>query len=206
MIASTFSRRGIITDGEDFAGMSLQLIQEYHHKVQEILVYAVLHDPAYREKYRLNLKREFPRIPFYDDFRKWTDWGGRLIELHVGYEKADPYPLKRIDRKSEPGKPPPIIKPILKADKATKTIQLDSMTTLQGVPPTVWEYRLGNRSAVEWVLEYHKERKPKDPTVRAKFDTYHFADHKEQVIDLLRRVCTVSVETMKIIDAMNAET
>ena len=80
------------------------------------------------------------------------------------------------------------------------------MTTLQGVPPVAWEYRLGNRSAIEWVLEYHKERKPKDPTIREKFDAYRFADYKEQVIDLLRRVCTVSVETMNIIEAMNSGT
>ncbi|MBU2055002.1 MAG: Eco57I restriction-modification methylase domain-containing protein, partial [Proteobacteria bacterium] len=167
-------------------------------------VYAVLHDPAYREKYRLNLKREFPRIPFYDDFRQWAAWGGRLLELHLRYEKADLYPLKRIDKKPEAGKPPLIVKPILKADRGNGAIQLDSATTLHGVPPAVWEYRLGNRSAIEWILEYHKERKPKDPTVRKKFDTYRFADHKEQVIDLLQRVCMVSVETMDIITAMNA--
>jgi len=169
-------------------------------------VYAVLHDPVYREKYRLNLKREFPRIPFYDDFRKWAAWGGRLLALHIGYEKVDTYPLKRIDRKPEPDKPPVIVRSILKADKAAKAIQLDTITTLQGVPPAAWEYQLGNRSAIEWVLEYHKERKPKDPTIREKFDNYRFADYKEQVIDLLQRVCTVSVETMKVVNAMNAET
>jgi predicted helicase len=163
-------------------------------------VYAVLHDPAYREKYRLNLKREFPRIPFYDGFREWATWGGKLMELHLGYERADLYPLKRIDIKPEPDKPPLTVKTILKADKANGTIQLDSVTTLQGVPPIAWEYQLGNRSAIEWVIEYHKERKPKDPTIRAKFDAYRFADHKEKVIDLLQRVCTVSIETMKIIN------
>ena len=31
-------------------------------------VYGVLHDPVYLEKYAQNLKREFPRIPFYADF------------------------------------------------------------------------------------------------------------------------------------------
>ena len=165
-------------------------------------VYAVLHDPAYREKYRLNLKREFPRIPFNDDFRKWVAWGRRLMEFHLGYEQADPYPLKRIEIKPEPGKPPLAVKAILKADQVAGVIHLDSATTLKGVPPAAWEYRLGNRSAIEWVLEYHKERKPKDPTIREKFDTYRFADHKEKVIDLLQRVCTVSVETMNIIHAM----
>jgi predicted helicase len=122
------------------------------------------------------------------------------MELHLGYEQADLYPLKRIDKKPEPGKPPVIVKPILKADKGSGTIQLDSVTTLQGVPSVAWEYRLGNRSAIDWVIEYHKERKLKDPTVRAKFDAYRFADHKEKVIDLLQRVCTVSMETMKIIN------
>lgn len=65
-----------------------------------------------------------------------------------------------------------------------------------------WEYRLGNRSAIEWILEEYKERKPKDPTIAEKFNTYRFADHKEKVIDLIGRVCTVSVETMKIIREM----
>jgi predicted helicase len=122
------------------------------------------------------------------------------MKLHLGYEQADLYPLKRIDKKPEPGKPPVIVKPILRADKGNRTIQLDSVTTLQGVPPAAWEYRLGNRSAIEWVLEYHKERKPKDQTIREKFDAYRFADHKEKVIDLLQRVCTVSIEIMKIIN------
>ncbi|MEO8760333.1 MAG: type ISP restriction/modification enzyme, partial [Bacteroidia bacterium] len=49
-------------------------------------VYAVLHNPAYRKKYELNLKREFPRIPFYKDFAKWAAWGKTLMELHINYE------------------------------------------------------------------------------------------------------------------------
>ena len=60
-------------------------------------VYAVLHHPAYREKYKLNLKREFPRIPFYDDFWQWAAWGERLMDLHLHYETIAPYPLERSD-------------------------------------------------------------------------------------------------------------
>jgi len=187
-----------------------QFQSHYHSKTITRLdifhyVYAVLHDPTYREKYHLNLRREFPRIPFHEEFRKWSDWGKRLMELHIGFEQEDPYPLKRIDKKPEPDKTPLAVKPILKADRAAKTIQLDSVTTLQGVPPAAWEYQLGNRCAIEWVLEYHKERKPKDPTIRAKFNTYRFADHKEEVIDLLRRVCQVSVETITIIKEMGSK-
>ena len=50
-----------------------------------------------------------------------------------------------------------------------------------------------------------KEKKPKDPTIAKLFNTYKFADYQEQVIDLLDRVCTVSVKTMEIIHQMPAE-
>ena len=72
----------------------------------------------------------------------------------------------------------------------------------QRVPAEAWKYKVGNRSALEWVLDQYKEKKPSDPTILEKFNTYKFADYKEQVIDLLKRVCTVSVETMKIIGEM----
>lgn len=166
-------------------------------------VYAVLHHPAYREKYELNLKRDFPRIPFYDDFPQWVNWGKSLMDLHINYETAQPYPLQRIDAPVSPNKESKPPKAKLKADKNTGIIEIDTVTTLNGVPTVAWEYKLGNRSAMEWVMEYHKERNPKDPTILKKFNTYRLADYKEQVIDLLQRVCTVSLETMKLIEAMS---
>ena len=172
-----------------------------------LYVYAVLHDPQYREKYAQNLKREFPRIPLNGDseatFWQWAAWGERLMALHIGYETVEPFALKRNDIAEEKaraaGQSP---KPALKADKDAGLITLDSETTLTGVPPDAWRYQLGNRCAIDWVLDQYKEKKPKDPTIRARFDTYRFADHKEKVIDLLARVTTVSVETMRIVDAM----
>ncbi|MHB1179084.1 MAG: type ISP restriction/modification enzyme [Daejeonella sp.] len=160
-------------------------------------VYAVLHNPAYRTKYELNLKRDFPRIPFYEDFKQWAAWGKALIDLHVNYETVEPYNLKETttDTKESP-------KPKLKADKESGTIILDENTELTGIPKEAWTYKLGNRSALEWVLDQYKEKKPSDPTIAEKFNTYKFADYKGQVIDLLKRVCTVSVETMKIIEQM----
>ena len=54
------------------------------------------------------------------------------------------------------------------------------------------------------MLDQYKEKKPKDPTIREKFDTYRFADYKDKVIDLLMRVTTVSVETVRITQEMRA--
>ena len=49
------------------------------------------------------------------------------------------------------------------------------------------------------ILDQYKEKKPGDPTIAEKFNTYRFADYKEQVIDLLKRVWMVSVETVRMV-------
>jgi predicted helicase len=165
--------------------------------------YSVLHNPVYREKYALNLKREFPRIPLYPDFWQWADWGKELMELHIGYEEVTPYKLKRVETAAKEGETP-APKALLKADKEHGCILVDGATTLTGVPAEAWEYRLGNRSALEWILDQYQERKPKDPTIREKFNTYRLADHKEKVIDLLMRVTTVSVRTQEVVRQMAA--
>ena len=125
--------------------------------------------------------------------------------LHVGYEGVEPWPLRRnevADVKARAGGVAPRV--ILRADKAAGRVVLDSETVLDGVPAEAWAYRLGNRSGVEWVLDQHKEKTPKDPTIRARFDRYRFAEHKEKVADLVARVARVSVETMAIVEAMAA--
>ena len=119
------------------------------------------------------------------------------MDWHINYETIEPYHLKQID--IDDIKQP---KPKLKADKQTGSIILDEGTTLTGVPAIAWEYKLGNRSALEWVLDQYKEKKPKDPTIAEKFHTYKFADYKDQVIDLLKRICTVSVRTMGVVGEM----
>ena len=92
--------------------------------------------------------------------------------------------------------------PRLMARKDKGEIEIDTQTTLRGIPAEAWEYRLGTYSALEWILERYKEKKPKDPTIAEKFNTYKFAEYKESVIELLMKVTTVSVETMKIIAEM----
>ncbi len=129
-------------------------------------VYAVLHDPLYREKYAQNLKREFPRIPMYGseyaDFWRWAEWGRELMELHIGYEAVAPWPLTRTDTPDEKARKNGVApKAMLKADKETGRIALDSETVLTGIPAEAWTYKLGNRSALEWILDQYKERRRK---------------------------------------------
>ena len=159
-------------------------------------IYAVLHDPQYRKKYAADLLREFPRLPFYDDFEFWARSGQELLDLHIGFESVEPHGLK-VEGQSGKAK-----RVMLRADKERGVIHLDDASWISGVPDSAWSYMLGNRSALEWVLDQYKERKPRDPTIASRFNTYRFADHKEHVIDLLQRICTVSVRTMELVDEM----
>jgi predicted helicase len=192
--------------GEDLSG-TLDRSGEYLGITKDAIFaycYAVLHDPAYREKYALNLKREFPRIPFYPGFDQWVKWGEALLKLHIGYEDVKPFKLTRVDTpapKRAEGTHP---KPKLKSNPETGSIVIDEDTQLTGIPPEAWTYRLGNRSAIDWVLDQHKEKTPRDPTIRARFNTYRFADYKESCIALLAKVVRVSVETVAVTDAMKA--
>lgn len=161
--------------------------------------YAALHDPVFREVHAADLRREFPRVPLRDDFARWRDWGRALLHLHIGYEKVKPFKFTRIDTE---GRLAPV--PKLRSIPGERTVIVDSDTQLRGIPSEAWDYRLGNRSAIDWVLDQHKEKTPHDPTVRAKFNSYRFTDHKENMIKLLARVITVSLETVKITEAMRA--
>ena len=84
--------------------------------------YAALHDPAYRERYEIDLLREFPRLPFQEDFAAWVRLGQELLDLHIGFEDAEPFALERVDKDGEPGKA------TLKADKTRSAIVLDNKT------------------------------------------------------------------------------
>jgi len=196
---------------DNITGWTLdQFAQHYRNLAKPITkdsifhyVYGVFHDPTYREKYALNLRRDYPRVPFYKDFWRWADWGEKLMALHLDYEAADPWPLKRVDIEDSGSRRAGLApKAALKANKEEGTIRLNGETQLLGIPSEAWDYKLGSRSALEWILDQYGEGEPKDKIIREKFNSYSFAEHKERVIDLVCRVTRVSVETQRIVGQM----
>ena len=189
---------------------ALDLFQK-HYQNQKITdedifyyAYAIFNDPKYSKKYKFDLQRKFPRIPLARDFTKWSDIGKKLYDLHVGFESAKPYPLKRIDKKTNKNNVKLSLKKSKEEGKLSKIV-IDEQTTLEDIPDDALRYKFSSKCALEWILEFYKESKNMidgkscdDPKIRKKFNTYRFADHKEHVIDLLRRVTTVSVETMRL--------
>ena len=166
--------------------------------------YAMLNDPKYEEKYRFDLQRSLPRIPLAQNFEIWKKIGYELFLFHAEFNEQKEYPLKTIIKKSKHNK----VKLQLKQSDASKDdykILIDENTTLEGIPAKAIQYKLGSKCALGWILEFYKknknqisEKSSNDPKIRERFNTYNFADHKEHVISLLKKVTTVSVKTMEL--------
>ena len=116
-------------------------------------VYAVLHHPSYRETYQANLKRELPRIPFLLDFWSYVKTGRRLAEIHVSYEDRPEYHLEFIET---PGMALDWRVEKMKLSKDKICIRYNDFLTLAGIPPEAFDYRLGHRSALDWVIDQYR--------------------------------------------------
>ena len=161
-------------------------------------VYAVLNHPEYRMRYAANLRRELPRIPMLGGrgskvFRSYAEIGRQLADLHVHYEKAAEYPLQRIENPEEKLNWR-VEKMRLSKDK-TKILYNDFLT-LAGVPEAAFAYRLGNRSALEWVIDQYQVTT--DPRSGITNDPNR-DDEPDYIVKLIGKVITVSLKTQKLI-------
>ncbi len=159
-------------------------------------IYALLHHPAYREKYAANLRRELPRIPFAPDFWAFARAGARLAELHVHYEQQPEYPLKWVEKEGTPLN--------WQVDKMKLTpdqtgLIYNNFLTLEGIPPQTFAYKLGNRSALEWVIDQYKVSTDKRSGLT---NDPNRPDDDQYIVRLIGQVITVSLETLKIIDQL----
>lgn len=164
-------------------------------------VYAMFSDPKYEENYRYNLQRSSPRIPLAQNFEKLSEIGRKLFDLHCNFNDVKEYGLKRTDKIAKKNK----VRLLLKKEKDNIKIIIDDITTMENVPKEIFEYTLGSKNPLQWILEFYKESKNQisnsssdDESIRKRFNTYKFEEHKEQVITLLNKVTTVCVETVKL--------
>ncbi|MDC3962529.1 N-6 DNA methylase [Polyangium jinanense] len=156
-------------------------------------VYAILHHPTYRTRYEASLKRELPRIPYVPDFWAFAKAGRRLAEIHVDYEKQDEYPLERIEN--------PDVTLNWRVEKMRLNKQRDQIIyndflTLGGIPAEVFEYKLGGRSALEWVIDQYQISTDKRSGIMSDPNRL---DDPEYIVRLIGQVITISLETVRIV-------
>ncbi len=159
-------------------------------------VYALLHHPDYRTRYEANLRRELPRIPFAPDFHGFARAGERLMTLHVDYEKQAEFPLRRIEA---PGEKLNLRVEKMKLTRDRSGIVYNDFLTLAGIPPEALEYRLGNRSALEWIIDQYQVSTDKRSGIT---NDPNRLDDEEAIVRLIGQVTQVSVETVKIVKSL----
>ena len=160
-------------------------------------VYGLLHHPGYRTKFADNLKRELPRLPFAPDFRAFASAGAELSRLHLDYEKLEPYPLTWLET---PGVPLSYrIEDKMRLSKDKSTLIVNPSLTLGGIPPETFSYRLGNRSALEWVIDQYQVSEDKRSSIRSDPNR---ADDPEYIVRLVGQVVRVSLETVRIVSGL----
>jgi predicted helicase len=159
--------------------------------------YAVLHHPEYRTRCAANLKRELPRIPFPPDFHAFTAAGKRLMELHIDYERQPEYSLEQIE---DPKAEVSFRVDRMKLSKDKSELRYNDFLLLRGIPAAAYDYRLGNRSALEWVIDqYRVSTDPRSGTVNDSNRLEGENDDPKYILRLLGQVITVSLETQQII-------
>ena len=183
--------------------------------------YAVLSSPNYQEKYADNLKTDYPRIPMYDDEDRMTEGrttfefyrsrGERLISLHADYMNVSPsdnltitrdddYLPTGIENPNKNGVTHP-----MKIDKKNGVLILDNHNKIENIPLEVFDYKIGSRSALDWIVEYHKPKKlnPEKELHHATLineglDTYDWKTIRAYLFDLVPKIVAVSLETLEI--------
>ena len=126
-------------------------------------------------------------------FHAFAAAGKKLADLHVNYEAAKELPLQRqenkevrLDWRVEAMK--------LSKDKAS--LFYNDFLTLNGIPPETYDYRLGNRSALEWVIDQY--RVTRDEKGKISSDPNRM-DDEQYIVRLIGQVITVSLETLKLV-------
>ena len=159
--------------------------------------YALLHHPTYREKYEMNLKRDLPHIPFAEDFWGFANAGATLADLHVNYEsvpKSDGLsyietPGMTVDWRVEK----------MKFSKDKTQLKYNDFLTLDGIPAETYAYKLGNRSALEWVVDQYRVKVDRRSGI---VNDPNRADQPRYIVDLIASVTAVSLKTVEIVNGL----
>jgi len=160
-------------------------------------IYALLHHPEYRDRYQVNLKRDLPHIPYAPKFWEFVAAGRRLADIHVHYEEQPQYKLDLIEA---PDMPLDWRVEQMKFSKDKTQIKYNDFLTLAGIPTEAFQYRLGNRSALEWVVDQYRVKIDKRSGI---VNNPNRADDETYILDLIRKVISVSLKTVRIVEKLS---
>ncbi|MBJ7340633.1 DEAD/DEAH box helicase [Mycolicibacterium sp.] len=170
-------------------------------------VYGVLHDPAYRTKYAADLKKMLPHIPAPGSITRFVtvaDIGRNLSKLHLDYEAVEPYPLNvelKPGTNTDNRETWRVDKMRWRSKTDRSAIVYNGTITITGIPADAHNYMLGSRTALEWIIDRYQVKTDKPSgIVNDPNDWCDEHDDPHFIVDLIKKVTTVSVETSALIE------
>lgn len=182
-------------------------------------VYGLLHASDYRKAFAADLKKALPRVPQVstaEEFWTFARAGRDLANLHTDYETLEPWPgLTRVHASGFRDdhadayrvlkmKHPKVTDPATgrKVEDRTRIIYNDWITICD-IPERAYDYELGSRSAIGWVIDAWRVRTDKaSGIVNDPNDWAIEHDDPTYILDLVGRVVTVSMRTLEIVDSL----
>lgn len=174
-------------------------------------VYALLHHPEYRERYEDDLKKMLPHIPRAVGFHTYASVGRELADLHVNYERVEPYPSVQeeasLHAPADPWERYRITKMRFQIEKrrdtSSKRIEYNDYVTLTGIPAEAQGYSISGRSPLEWVLDrYQVKMDTASGIVNDPNDFLREQGRPDAVVDLIKRLVTVSMRTQELLETL----
>lgn len=169
--------------------------------------YGVMSAPEYLQRFGSDLKKMPPRIPLAQDFQAFADAGRYLADLHVGYEQVEPYPLTetRGQLGLDPSRDLKVSK--MRFGKRGKEVDKSSIVvnnhlTFTNLPEEVHAFQVNGKSALEWIMERYQHDTDKASGIVN--DPNDWSTDPAYIVELIKRIVTVSVETMKIVKGLPA--
>ena len=87
----------------------------------------------------------------------------------------------------------------MKFSKDKTRLKYNDFLTLEGIPLEVFDYRLGNRSALEWVVDQYRVKVDKRSGI---VNDPNRAEDPDYILRLIGQVITVSLETVDIVSKL----
>ena len=178
-------------------------------------VYALLHHPEYRERYADDLKKMLPHIPRAAGFHTYASVGRELADLHVNYERVEPYPSVQeeasLHAPADPwehyriGERKMRFPKLGRRDKDFTRLEYNDYVTLTGIPAEAQGYSISGRSPLEWIIDrYHVKTDKASGIVNDPNDFLREQGRPDAVVDLIKRLVTVSMRTQELLETLPA--
>ena len=172
-------------------------------------VYAIFHAEEYKSKFKNNLSKEMARIPISKNFKVFSEIGKKLADIHLNFDKAKQYEEVKIEftndklKNKDPVNYYKVDKIILKnKESATgkSSIIFNNNIVIGNIPNEVFSYQISGKSALELVIERQGVYEFKDSKIIHDANDYanEEFDNPKYPLELILKVMTVSMETLKI--------